>query len=108
MKRASKSKADSPVSVSPRAQRLRAQHGDRGGASMTDPEKEIQEERATELFVMLPDGGAREELVRMFFPLVEYLSRRFRSRGEPLDDLVQVASIGLLKAIDRFELDRGA
>ena len=43
----------------------------------------------------------------MFFPLVEYLSRRFRSRGEPLDDLVQVASIGLLKAIDRFETDRG-
>jgi len=68
---------------------------------------ELQEQRATELFGSLPDDSAREELVRMFFPLVEYLSRRFRSRGEPLDDLVQVASIGLLKAIDRFELDRG-
>ena len=70
-------------------------------------EGEILEERATELFARLPDDTAREELVRIYFPLVEYLSRRFRSRGEPLDDLIQVASIGLLKAIDRFDLERG-
>ena len=74
---------------------------------MAETDNELQEKRAAELFAALPDDAAREELVRMFFPLVEYLSRRFRSRGEPLDDLVQVASIGLLKAIDRFETDRG-
>jgi RNA polymerase sigma-B factor len=40
-------------------------------------------------------------------PLVEYLARRFRNRGEPLDDLVQVATIGLIKSVDRFDLERG-
>ncbi len=49
----------------------------------------------------------RDELVRMHRPLVEYLARRFRNRGEPYDDLVQVASIGLIKSVDRFESDRG-
>ena len=43
----------------------------------------------------------------MHLPLVEYLARRFRNRGEPLDDLVQVATIGLIKSVDRFDLDRG-
>ena len=40
-------------------------------------------------------------------PLVRSLARRFMSRGQPLEDLVQVGSIGLIKAIDRFDLDRG-
>jgi len=48
----------------------------------------------------------REELVGLHLPLVEYLARRFRNRGEPLEDLVQVGTIGLLKAIDRFDLQR--
>src|SRR3954466_5800322 len=43
----------------------------------------------------------------MHLPLVEYLARRFRNRGEPLDDLVQVATIGLIKSVDRFDLERG-
>ena len=43
----------------------------------------------------------------MHLPLVEYLARRFRNRGEWLDDLTQVATIGLIKSIDRFDLDRG-
>jgi RNA polymerase sigma-B factor len=60
----------------------------------------------------LPDGNAtrnriRDELVEMHLPLVEYLARRFRNRGEPLDDLVQVATIGLIKSVDRFDLERG-
>jgi RNA polymerase sigma-B factor len=50
---------------------------------------------------------AREELVRMHLPLVEYLARRFRNRGEPYDDLVQVATIGLIKSVDRFDTERG-
>ena len=49
----------------------------------------------------------RDELVEMHLPLVEYLARRFRNRGEPLDDLVQVATIGLIKSVDRFDLQRG-
>jgi RNA polymerase sigma-B factor len=59
-----------------------------------------------ELFALLPDDAAREELVRRFLPLAEYLARRFSGRGEAHDDLAQVASLGLLNAIDRFDLDR--
>ena len=46
----------------------------------------------------------RDELVELHLPLVEYLARRFRNRGERLDDLTQVATIGLIKSIDRFDL----
>ena len=49
----------------------------------------------------------RDELVEMHLPLVEYLARRFRNRGEPLDDLIQVATIGLIKSVDRFDIERG-
>ena len=49
----------------------------------------------------------RDQLVEIHLPLVEYLARRFRNRGEPLDDLVQVATIGLIKSVDRFDLERG-
>ncbi|WP_405529141.1 RNA polymerase sigma factor SigF [Streptomyces avidinii] len=60
----------------------------------------------------LPDGSMekaelRNRLVRMHLPLVEHLARRFRNRGEPLDDLTQVATIGLIKSVDRFDPDRG-
>ena len=49
----------------------------------------------------------RDELVRRHLPLAHYLVRRFAGRGEPMDDLVQVATIGLIKAVDRFDLERG-
>ncbi len=49
----------------------------------------------------------RERLVDLHLPLVEHLARRFTGRNEPLPDLVQVGSIGLIKAIDRFEPERG-
>jgi RNA polymerase sigma-B factor len=70
---------------------------------------------AQELFGRLADaerGSAvwqalRDELVRRHLPLVHFLVRRFRGRGEPLDDLVQVATIGLIKAVDRFDPERG-
>jgi RNA polymerase sigma-B factor len=48
----------------------------------------------------------REQLVDQYIGLVEFLARRFRNRGEPLEDLVQVGTIGLLKAIERFDLER--
>ncbi len=50
---------------------------------------------------------ARDELVTVHLPLVHYLARRFRDRGEPLEDLVQVGTIGLIKAVDRFDPARG-
>jgi RNA polymerase sigma-B factor len=52
------------------------------------------------------DAAAREALVERFLPLARQLARRYQRGGEPLEDLVQVASLGLLKAIDRFEPDR--
>ncbi|HEX3899213.1 MAG TPA: RNA polymerase sigma factor SigF [Mycobacteriales bacterium] len=71
--------------------------------------------RARELFYALNTmseddpqrRSMRDELVEMHLPLVEYLARRFRNRGEPYDDLVQVATIGLIKSIDRFDTERG-
>ena len=50
---------------------------------------------------------ARDELVTLHLPLVHFLARRFRDRGEPLEDLVQVGTIGLIKAVDRFDPQRG-
>jgi RNA polymerase sigma-B factor len=52
-------------------------------------------------------SAARDGLVALHLPLVEHCARRFRNRGEPFEDLVQVGTIGLIKSIDRFELDRG-
>jgi len=53
------------------------------------------------------DRRAREQLITMYLPLVRSLARRYASRGEHFDDLVQVGAIGLIKAIDRFDLTRG-
>ena len=53
------------------------------------------------------DREARDKLITMYLPLVRSLARRYSSRGEHFDDLVQVGSIGLIKAIDRFDLSRG-
>ncbi|MBV9831978.1 MAG: RNA polymerase sigma factor SigF [Marmoricola sp.] len=49
----------------------------------------------------------REELVQLHLPLVDHCARRFANRGEPLDDLVQVGTIGLIKSVDRFDTGRG-
>lgn len=53
------------------------------------------------------DRSARERLIAQYLPLVRGLARRYAGRGEQLDDLVQVGAIGLMKAIDRFDPDRG-
>lgn len=58
-----------------------------------------------------PDDPEREklraELVTGFLPVAQHIARRFANRGEPIDDLVQVATVGLINAIDRFTPDRG-
>ena len=53
------------------------------------------------------DTQARERLIEQYLPLVRSLARRYSYRGEQLEDLVQVGCIGLIKAIDRFDIDRG-
>ncbi|MDX6373048.1 MAG: polymerase sigma-B factor [Nocardioidaceae bacterium] len=76
---------------------------------------EVTRRRSAELFAQLRDDSApeptreaaRDGLVHLHLPLAEHCARRFRNRGEPFEDLVQVGTIGLLKSIDRFDLDRG-
>ncbi len=76
---------------------------------------ELTRARSAELFVALRDEdasaavreGARDALVQLHLPLVEHCARRFRNRGEPFEDLVQVGTIGLIKSVDRFDTDRG-
>ncbi|MBB0231292.1 SigB/SigF/SigG family RNA polymerase sigma factor [Streptomyces calidiresistens] len=90
--------------------------GARSGSRRTGGSADSRDRAAArDLFVSLralPDGSPeraelRDRLVRMHLPLVEHLARRFRNRGEPLDDLTQVATIGLIKSVDRFDPERG-
>ncbi|HEY6781795.1 MAG TPA: SigB/SigF/SigG family RNA polymerase sigma factor [Candidatus Dormibacteraeota bacterium] len=76
---------------------------------------EVVAERAdrvetTELFARWQQDGdprARQELALRFLPLARKLARRYSGAHEPFDDLLQVASLGLVKAIDRFDVSRG-
>jgi RNA polymerase sigma-B factor len=83
-----------------------------GGADRRDrPERHDRADR-DELrrlfaeFAASRDLALRDHLVSAHLGLAEYLARRFANRGEPIDDLVQVASIGLVKAVDRFDPER--
>ncbi|HEU4974608.1 MAG TPA: SigB/SigF/SigG family RNA polymerase sigma factor [Baekduia sp.] len=67
----------------------------------------IREERL--LFLRLAETGdpaLRDALVERFLPLARQLARRYQRADEPLDDLLQVASLGLVKAVDRFDASR--
>lgn len=67
-------------------------------------------ERTRELFRLYKEKGdeeARGQLIVSHLNLVRFLASKFKNRGEPLDDLVQVGTIGLIKAIDRFDPERG-
>ena len=67
-------------------------------------------EKTHELFRRYKEEGdveAREKLVMSHMNLVRFLANKFKNRGEPLDDLIQVGYLGLLKAIDRFDPSRG-
>jgi RNA polymerase sigma-B factor len=63
--------------------------------------------RKFEEFAQTRDRALRDEIVGSQVGLAEYLARRFKNRGEPLEDLVQVALLGLLKAVERFDPGRG-
>jgi RNA polymerase sigma-B factor len=54
------------------------------------------------------ERGAREALVRLYMPLARGLAKRYGRSSEPFEDLLQVASLGLLKALDRYDVDRGS
>jgi RNA polymerase sigma-B factor len=54
------------------------------------------------------DLVARERLIEDYLPLARALARRYTGRGEQYDDLAQIATVGLIKAVDRFDLDHGA
>jgi RNA polymerase sigma-B factor len=69
-------------------------------------QREVLREKFT-VFAETRDSSLRDDLVAAHLGLAEYLARRFANRGEPLDDLIQVASLGLLKAVDRFDPGRG-
>ena len=68
----------------------------------------LREQLLFERFQRDGDLAARAELVERFLPLARKLARRYERASEPLDDLIQVASLGLLKAIDRFDPTRDA
>jgi RNA polymerase sigma-B factor len=53
------------------------------------------------------DASAREALIAHYLPLARRLARRYQHSAEPMDDLVQVAALGLVKAVDRFDAERG-
>jgi RNA polymerase sigma-B factor len=63
--------------------------------------------RLLERYHRLGDRGARDALIERFLPLARQLARRYAGAGENLEDLIQVASIGLVKAVDRFDASRG-
>ncbi len=77
----------------------------------SERDREREHEILAELSGMPADDPRRkplrDELVTMNLPLVEYLARRFRERGEAHEDLVQVGTLGLIKAVDRFDTERG-
>jgi RNA polymerase sigma-B factor len=52
-------------------------------------------------------AGLRDEAIAAWLPMAHRLARRYAGRGEPLDDLLQTATVGLIKAVDRFDPDRG-
>lgn len=75
-----------------------------GGAA-----RAAQQQEDRELLRRYHEGGdtaARERLVERHLPLVRSLARRYAGRGEPLEDIEQVGAIGLIKAIDRFDVER--
>ena len=90
-----------------RSRRAAANH-DRPSATEADRvARTLQERRLFARHRTRGDLAARDELVKRFLPLATGLARRYHRGAEPLDDLVQVASLGLLKAIDRFDPERG-
>jgi len=80
-----------------------------GGARATPTERARRQRQDQRLIQRHRRGehGARDQLIERYMPLARSLALRYRRASEPLDDLVQVASVGLVKAVDRWDPDRG-
>src|SRR5215210_1649772 len=76
-------------------------------ASSIDRARRQREDQRLMRKVQAGDERAREELIERYMPLARSLALRYRRASEPLDDLIQVASVGLVKAVDRWDPDRG-
>jgi RNA polymerase sigma-B factor len=79
-------------------------------APLQDATETVCEQSTDALFALFSrtrDSRVREELVARFMPLARKLAHRYHAAGEPLDDLIQVANVGLLKAVDRYDSGRG-
>jgi RNA polymerase sigma-B factor len=77
------------------------------GSGTIDADPTLPDEQFVR-FAETRDPAIRDELVRAYLPLADYLAKRFLHRGVTADDLFQVASLGLVKAVDRFDPERGA
>jgi RNA polymerase sigma-B factor len=79
-------------------------------SALTTPGRTISKTEEMELWRRLSaqrDPTAREELVRAYMPMAKRMASRYSGVSEPYDDLLQVASLGLLNAVDRFDPSRG-
>jgi RNA polymerase sigma-B factor len=83
---------------------LSAQRDERFTAGPTDRARE--DRLLFQRYLATRDPAARDALIERFLPLARQLARRYQRAEEPLDDLIQVASLGLVKAIDRFDAER--
>jgi RNA polymerase sigma-B factor len=77
-----------------------------GGRTRAQEDRELFARALAPIDGGAPDPQARAELIERFLPLARQLARRYQRAEEPLDDLIQVASLGLVKAIDRFDSSR--
>ncbi len=83
------------------------------GSSSWTPERRAREHELLHQLASVPPTAVgerttiRDELVTMHLPLVRHLARKYADRGEPLEDLVQVGTVGLITALDRFDNERG-
>src|SRR3954451_18769112 len=67
-----------------------------------------QDELLHRRYARTRDPQLREQLVHRYLPLARYAASQYAQRREPFDDLMQVAAVGLLKAIDRFDPEKGS
>jgi RNA polymerase sigma-B factor len=72
------------------------------------PQERVEEQRLLERWRARGELAARDELVRRLLPLARGIARRYDGLGESFEDLVQVAAIGLMKAVDRYDAEKGA
>ena len=81
--------------------------GERTVAAVSPERRRAEDERLLQRYHRDGDLAAREQLIERFLPLARQLASRYKHAGEPYEDLVQVACVGLLKAVDRYEPKRG-